>query len=96
MVLLNQCFSVGSGVKEANVLEGSQKESLQPQFKKNIPVIIAEPATLYLWDLEAERFRLQGEVEASIVENGPRDCTLFTTDVIDCDQPFFLSSLVTS
>ncbi|GJJ07605.1 hypothetical protein Clacol_001808 [Clathrus columnatus] len=44
-----------------------------PPTKKDLPVIISEPATLYLWDLEAERFRLQGEVDASIVENGPRD-----------------------
>lgn len=65
-------YSDSTRNKNASVGEKSQDAPL-PQAKKNLPVIISEPATLYLWDLEAERFRLQGEVEASIVENGLRD-----------------------
>ena len=43
------------------------------------PVVISESATLYLWDVEVEQFKRQGEVEASLIDNGGRDCEYFLT-----------------
>lgn len=37
-------------------------------------VVISEAATLYLWDAEVEKFQLQGEVEARLIDNGGRNC----------------------
>jgi hypothetical protein len=38
------------------------------------PVVLAEHGILYLWDMDAGQFKRQGEVEASIIENGDADC----------------------
>jgi hypothetical protein len=55
-------------------------ESQSPLSHK--PVVISEPATLYLWDLEVEQFKCQGEVEACIIENGGRDCKHLLTVLV--------------
>lgn len=65
---------LASAMMNLSVSSADQPRSPSQSQLSNKPVVISEPAILYLWDMESERFRLQGEVEACIIENEGRDC----------------------
>ncbi|KAF8529192.1 VID27 cytoplasmic protein [Hysterangium stoloniferum] len=60
--------AIGNLTVSATPVGGSP---LQPP--SNRPAVISEPAFLYLWDETIEKFKPEGVVQASIIENGPRD-----------------------